>query len=118
MSESNQFFGETKKELQDYLNKRVLLIKMQVSDKAARLVASAIVYFMLAFFSMCVFFFLSMVGVYYFAGIYGNDMRIGFAIMAGVYLLVLLIIYLFRKKIAGSVTDTVLKALFNDDETL
>ncbi|MFY9463849.1 MAG: phage holin family protein [Sediminibacterium sp.] len=113
MSESEHFFSDTRKELENYLENRVLLLKMQMAEKTGRLVGKIIVLLVLTLLLICFLFFLSLMAGYYFAGLTGSLM-IGFGIVAGFYLLVLVIAWLFRHKLGRSVTDSVIQILLKE----
>ena len=115
MAETNPFFSDAKKELEDYLQNRALLLKMQAADKSAKLVARLTVVILLGLLAFCVLFFLSIMAGYFFARLTGS-IEWGFAIVAGVYFLLFFIFFLMRKRITQSITDTIVQILFKNDE--
>ncbi len=115
MSESNQFFSETKKEIENYLENRALLIKMQVTSTSSRLVAKLVVAMALGLLGFCLLFFLSIMGGYFFADLTGS-LYIGYGIVVVIYLLFFLLVYWNRKKIGNAVSNSIIQILFNKDE--
>lgn len=115
MADTNPFFSDAKKELEDYLQNRALLIKMQAADKSSKLIARLTVVILLGLLAFCVLFFLSMMAGYFFARLTGS-LEWGFAIVAGGYLLVFLFFFLMKKKITQLITDTIIQILFKNDE--
>lgn len=115
MTDSNQFFSETKKELETYLENRALLIKMQIISTSSRMVAKLIVGFLLGLLGFFMLFFLSIMAGYFFADITGS-LYIGYGIVVGFYLIVFIIIYWNRRSIKNSISDSIIKILFNKDE--
>lgn len=115
MTDSNQFFSETKKELETYLENRALLIKMQLISTSSRMVAKLMVGLILSLLGFCMLFFLSIMAGYFFADIAGS-LYIGYGIVVGFYLIVFIIIYWNRRSIKNSISDSIIKILFNKDE--
>jgi hypothetical protein len=115
MADSNQFFSETKKELESYLENRVLLLKMQAIDKTARLGAKLVLGMTLGILGFCLVFFLSIMAGYFFADLTGG-LYIGFGIVVFVYFLLFLLFYWNRKSIGNSITNSIIQILFEKDE--
>jgi hypothetical protein len=115
MADSNQFFSETKKEIESYLENRVLLLKMQVINTSARLVAKLVLGMMLGLLGFCLVFFLSIMAGYFFADLTGS-LYIGYGIVVFVYLLFFLLVYWNRKSIGNNISNTIIQILFDKDE--
>lgn len=113
MSESEHFFSDTRKELESYLENRVLLLKMQMAEKTGRLAGKGVVLLVLILLLACFLFFGSLMAGYYFADLTGSLVT-GFGIVAGFYLLVFVIAWLFRNKMGRSATDTVIQILLKE----
>ena len=113
MSESEHFFTDTRKELEQYLENRVLLLKMQMTEKTGRLVGRLVVMLVLVILAIVTLFFLSFMAAYYLSDVTGSLMK-GFGIVAGGYFLVFLLVWLFRNKLGRSVTDTVIQILLKE----
>lgn len=118
IEESNDsFFAQYRKELEQYIQDRFLLIKLQAFEKTAKLIA---LFFLLLLFIFLVFFvllFLSIMAGYFFAGITGN-LYVGFGIVAALYLFLLGILFLSRKWFNKKIINTVIGIFFekNNEE--
>ena len=115
MSASEHFFSDTRKELEQYLENRILLLKMQAADQSARLIARLTVVILLGLVAFCILFSISIMAGYYFSSLTGK-LELGFGIVAAIYLLVFLVFYLARHKIGKAITDRVIQVLFKNDE--
>lgn len=121
MQEKKGFFEETEEMVEKYVNDRMLLLKLQASEKAAHLTAllvSGIAIGMVAFFILM---FLSIMAGYFFAEL-TNSLFYGFGIIALLYIILLIILITMRKKILHDfVANTVVRIFFekqNDDDEL
>ena len=81
-----------------YIESRVELVKMEVREEAYRGVAKALVYVVITALVTLFTLLISMAGAYKLAESLGTSA--GFAIVASVYLLLGLLVYLFRNSIA------------------
>ncbi|MDD2793549.1 MAG: phage holin family protein [Sediminibacterium sp.] len=113
MPESEHFFTDTRKELETYLENRVLLLKMQMTEKTGRLVGRLVVLLVLVILIVVTLFFASLMAAYYLSDV-TDSLMTGFGIVAGGYLLVLILVWLFRNKLGRSVTDTVIQILLKE----
>ena len=118
MENEEHFFAASKKKLEQYVKDRLLLLKMQAVEKISQVAAklfSALIIAMLAFF---VLLFISIMAGYFFAELTGS-LYIGFGIVAASYLLLLLLILKFRKRlIEKKLIDEIIETVFDktDDE--
>ena len=115
-TEGNHFFSETKEQLEQYVQDRILLLKLQISEKTARMVA---VLFTLLTIGLLLFFvtlFLSMMAGFYFASLTGSFFT-GFGIVAAFYLLTLILLIVSRKWIQKKIMDKVITAFYAKNET-
>ena len=107
------FFEETEEMVERYVKDRMLLFKLQATEKAANLVAlmvSGIVIGMIGFFILM---FLSIMAGYYFAELTGS-LFYGFGIITLVYIVLLIILVALRKKILHNfVANTVVRIIFD-----
>ena len=115
MTDSNSFFNESKKEIENYLENRALLMKMQVISTSSRLVAKLLLGMVLGLLGFCLIFFLSFMAGYFFADLTGS-LYMGYVIVVVFYLLLFLIVYGNKKKIGNSISDSIIQVLFNKDE--
>lgn len=107
------FFEETEEMVEKYVQDRMLLFKLQATEKAANLVAlmvSGIVIGMIGFFILM---FLSIMAGYYFAELTGS-LFYGFGIITLVYIVLLIVLVVLRKKILHNfVANTVVRIIFD-----
>ena len=113
MESEEKFFSESKKKIEQYVQDRLLLLKLQTVEKGSQLVAklfSALIIALLAFFILL---FLSIMAGYFFAHLTGS-LYIGFAIVASVYIILLLVVLKLRKRIIErKVTDEIIETIFD-----
>ena len=112
----DDFFTASGKQLEQYVQDRILLLKLQATEKTARLVAllcSVLIISLLAFFILL---FLSFMAGNYFAGITGNIYS-GYAIVTGFYMLLLIIVLLYRKKLNTKIINAVIRIFFGKNES-
>lgn len=105
------FFAASGKELEQYFQDRLLLLKMQVGDKTASLITllfSVMVIGLLAFFILL---FLSIMAGYYFAGLTGS-LYTGFAIVAFFYLCLLGVLVVMRKWFQRKMINILVRIFF------
>ncbi|MDB5249898.1 MAG: hypothetical protein JWQ40_4292 [Segetibacter sp.] len=115
--EKEGFFVQTKELLQEYVEDRLLLIKLQLTEKAAKASAVIFIAVLVGFLSLILFMILSFIAGYYLSKAVDSYPG-GFAILAGIYiLLILLLVYLDKRFIGKKVSDTVVKFSFDNKET-
>ena len=111
MSEQPSFFKEIKQLIIDYIEGRIQLYKISAFEKIAKITAvifSSLIIAMLGFFLL---FFLSISGGFYFADLLHSN-TLGFLIIFGIYLILFVIIILFRKKLLEKyIVDKVVEKL-------
>ncbi|MFN3299403.1 MAG: hypothetical protein ACK41Z_04345 [Sediminibacterium sp.] len=111
MSESEDFFGNAKKELESYIENRILLAKMQVTQKLSHKMASVVVITLLSTIFAFALVFGGIMAAYYLTDLTGSLVK-GFGYVAAFFLGLLFIVVLFRKKLAAVVVDALIKNLF------
>lgn len=118
--EDNQptFFTESRQKLEQYIQDRVLLLKLQMVEKVSQLTALLFTGLTLALLTFFILLFLSIMAGYFFAGITGS-LYIGFGIVSAVYIgLFVLIIKLRKNVIEKYIVDAVIKIFMDktDDD--
>lgn len=98
--------------LKEYATKRVDLLKIEATEKAV-ITAGTITYIVSATIAFLFFITLFNIGVGLLIGHYLGNYAYGILIMAGFYLLVLVIVLLARNFIKNTVADKILK-IMND----
>ena len=110
--EESTFFAESRIEIEQYVKDRILLFKLQIASKTARLSSLLFTGIILALLSFFVLLFISMMGGYYFSSLTGS-LYCGFGVIAGFYLFLLIGFILFRKGIIEKpIADLIIKILF------
>jgi hypothetical protein len=111
----DNFFTESRKELEQYIQDRLLLLKLQATEKTARLVALLFVVLMVSLLGFFVLVFLSvMAGVYF--STTTNSLYTGFGMVTGFYLVLLLAFLFCRKWISKQVINIVIRIFFDKNE--
>lgn len=113
----NGFFSQYRKELEQYIQDRFLLIKLQASEKMAKLAA---LFFLLLLFGFLLFFvllFLSIMAGYYFAAVTGS-LFVGFGIVTAFYVLLMGVLFLSRKWLNKKIVNINISIFFekNNEE--
>ena len=98
MQEENKhaFFTTAQDQLESYVQDRLLLIKLQATEKSAKLIGVLTAVLLIALLSFFVLFFVSIMAGYFFAAKLGS-LYAGFGIVTGIYA-ILLTILMARKK--------------------
>ncbi|MDP4187705.1 MAG: phage holin family protein [Bacteroidota bacterium] len=117
MEEGKQnFFEEMQQLVKNYVNDRLLLIKMQTAEKSAHLVSFLVYSIVIGFLGFFILLFLGMMTGYYFATI-TKSLFWGFAIVSAFFLVILAVIIIFRKKLFERIVgDKVVKIFFEKTE--
>lgn len=118
--EDNQptFFTESRQKLEQYIQDRVLLLKLQMVEKVSQLTALLFTGLTLALLTFFILLFLSIMAGYFFAGITGS-LYIGFGVVSAVYIgLFVLIIKLRKNVIEKYIVNAVIKIFMDktDDD--
>lgn len=115
--EKEGFFVETKEMIEEYVEDRLLMLRLQTTEKAAK--ASSFIFIALAvsFICLIVIMIISFIIGYSLSQAVGSY-QAGFGILAAIYiLLIFLLLYLNKKFIAKKIADTVIKFSFGNKET-
>ena len=115
------YFEKAETMLRQYIGDRMLLFKLQASEKSARLTAVLVIGLILLILGFFLLLFISIMAGYYFAELTGS-LFYGFGIVTAFYLLVMIIILLVRKKhLQPYITNMVIRNIFDkstDDENI
>lgn len=112
MDDQKNFFAEFKLAIEKYFNDRILLIKLQLTEKIAKLVAVMFTSLLIAVLSFFIILFLSMMAGYYFASLTGST-YIGFGIVAAFYIILLIVIILLRKRVLQkNIINMIIEVMF------
>lgn len=111
--EKNRFFTESRKELEQYLLDRLLLMKLQGTGRLAKLVAVLFTILVMAILTVLVVLFLSIMAGYYFADLTGSLYK-GFGLVAGFYVLVLVLLVLARRKYEKRIINMIISIVLDN----
>ncbi len=115
--EKQTFFEETRKLAEDYVDDRMLLFKLQASEKTATLISRLYIMVLLGILLFVVLLILTVI-VGYFLAFLTDNFAIGFGIVAVIYIVLIFVLYEMHKRFLGKrVMDSVIKFIFeNKDE--
>lgn len=123
MEKEADFFAESKQKVEDYVQDRILLLKLEMVEKTSRLVSVMFIGLLITVLSFFILLFLSFMAGYYFADI-TDSLYLGFGIVCGFYVLVLIFIIMAGKKLLQKyITNTIIETIFDqtadddDDDT-
>jgi hypothetical protein len=104
--------GNIKKDIQEYIEIKLDLLKLQTAESISKIISGAAVAVIIILFLTLILFFLSFAAGYFMATLL-NSNELGFLCVAGFYLLLMVIILIFRKKIIDRpVIKSVVKIFF------
>ena len=115
--EKESFFVEIKDMLEEYAEDRLLLLKLQATEKAAKVSSTLFITLLVGFFSLIIFMIISFIAGYYLS-LAVNSYPGGFAILGGIYiLLVFLLLYIHKKFMAQVIADKVVQFSLDSQDT-
>ena len=98
MEEQENYFAESRKKLEAYINERLMLLKLQAVEQASKMGASLFTAVILAMLGFFILLFLSIMLGYFFAMLTGSLFG-GFGIVTAIYVLLFLLLLKFKKRI-------------------
>lgn len=110
------FFVESKKLLEKYIQDRILLFKLEMSKKAATTAASVVNGVSMALFGLFAMIFLSITLGFVFSELTGSFIW-GFAIVTLLYVALVVIMIVARKWISRKVSNAVVNAIYSGSKT-
>ncbi|MES2514102.1 MAG: phage holin family protein [Bacteroidota bacterium] len=109
------YFDETYDLVKKYTDDRLLLLKIQSAKKTAKITSKVIFIFIAAILSFFIMLFLGLMLAYFFAEKMNSNFY-GFAMVAGIYLLLLfLFIIIYKAYFSGKIMDMVTAVFFEND---
>ena len=106
------FFAETKKMFQSYISERITLVKLQAAEKISVTAAAVITGVVLLVLGLFLLIFISITLGFAFSYWFGNRIA-GFGAVAGIYLLLVLLVVFFGKKLFGNaITQKLIQSFF------
>jgi uncharacterized membrane protein YdjX (TVP38/TMEM64 family) len=109
------FAKELKQDISTYVEMRLEYSKLIAYEKISKLIGASTSLILIIFFAFLGFFFLSFAIGYYLGQVTGS-LALGFGIITGVYLILLIIIGLSKKKIEAIISNRVAAVLIEDDD--
>jgi uncharacterized membrane protein YdjX (TVP38/TMEM64 family) len=109
------FAKELKQDISTYVEMRLEYSKLIAYEKISKLIGASSSLILIIFFAFFGFFFLSFTMGYYLGQVTGS-LALGFGIITGVYLILLIIIGLSKKKIEAIISNRVAAVLIEDDD--
>ena len=98
MTEEKNYFQETRRKLRQYIQQRMLLMRLQATEKISYIVAAIFTGVCVVVAGLFLLIFLSITAGYWLAGLTGS-FTIGFGIVALFYLILFLFVIFFLRKI-------------------
>ncbi len=115
MKEEVNYFQETKLKINEYIKRRILLMRLQAADKAARIASGLITAIVIIIIALFVVIFASFAAGYWLAGLTGS-LAEGFGIVAVFYLLVFLFVVFFLRRVSRNFfVDKFIKLIYKKD---
>jgi hypothetical protein len=112
MGKDENFFKESQQKIAEYIQDRLMLVKLDIVERGSKLVATMFTILVIALFSFFVLLFLSVMAAYMFGEML-HQIFWGFGIVAGIYILLLVLIIMFRKKfIQKQIIDIIIGIVF------
>ena len=114
--EKESFFVEMKVMAGEYIDDRLLLLKLQATEKAAKISALLFIGIIVGLLGLVIFMIASYIAGYYLSMAVGSYPA-GFAILAGIYVVfIFLMVFIHKKYTAKLVENSVVKfSLHNDN---
>ncbi|MFT4154705.1 phage holin family protein [Parafilimonas sp.] len=115
MKEESNYFQETKQKINQYIQQRVLLLRLQAADKASRVASTVITMIIIAILLLFMLIFASITAGYWLTDLTGSLTK-GFGIVALFYLIIFLfVIFFLRKTLRNFFVDRFIKLIYKKD---
>lgn len=96
--------------IKEYAYKRADLLKLEATEKSVSILGT-VIYIILALFSALFFMLLFLFGIGFLIGTYMHNYGYGLLIVAGLFLLILILVIAMRKSIKSMVANKILESL-------
>jgi DMSO/TMAO reductase YedYZ heme-binding membrane subunit len=114
--EKEGFFVETKEMIEEYVEDKILLLRLQLTEKAAKLSSVIFIAVVVGFLLLIVTMIISFIAGYYLSQAL-NSYAAGFGILAAFYVVLIIIaLYMHKKKFSKSIADRVVKLSFQKND--
>jgi hypothetical protein len=98
MNQEANYLQDTRKKLKQYIQRRLLLLQLQITEKTSRIAAAIITILVIIIAALFLLVFASITAGYWLGGITGS-LTAGFGIVALFYLVIFLFVVVFLRKI-------------------
>jgi hypothetical protein len=116
MELKEDFFTGSKEAIQEYIEDRLLLIKLNVVDKISKAVAIFAIAMIGTILGIVFLVMLGILGGFYFSSLTGDNIS-GFAIASGVYLVIIVLVLIILKNwIQTTIVNKIIRGIFNKDK--
>ena len=112
MPEEQDYFKDTKQKLQQYIQQRILLLRLQATEKVSRIASTIITSVFIVVIGLFLLVFASLTAGFWLADITGS-LTAGFGIVALFYFIVFLFIIIFLRKMLQNLFINKLIRLFH-----
>lgn len=99
--------------LKDYIENHVELLKLDATEKTLKIIGISVPLFLISIMSSF-FVILLNIGLALMLGKWVNNYALGFFILSGFYLLMIVLAYVLRNHIKNFITNKAIEAFFND----
>lgn len=96
-------------DLKQYINNRIAYAKLEIVDSVSNMISAGVFGVIVGMFVMMILFIGSLSAGYLF-GTWFNDTGLGFLMVMGIYLVFLILLFIFRKKIMLLITNKAIEA--------
>jgi hypothetical protein len=112
MTSQQEFFAETKISVENYVQNRIHLIKLQAAEKTSKVASGMFSGLLIAVISFFIILFLSIMAAWYFAAVTGS-VYIGFGIISAFYIILLVLIFVLKKSVLDKmVSNSIINIFF------
>ncbi len=99
--------------LKDYIENHVELLKLDATEKTLKIIGISVPLFLISIMGSF-FIILLNIGLALLLGKWVNNYALGFFILSGFYLLMIILAFVFRNHIKNFITNKAIEAFFND----
>lgn len=115
--QAEQFFAESRNKIKQYLQDRLLLVRLQTVEKIAKLSSAMFAGLLIAILGFFILLFLSIMAGYLFASL-THSLFLGFGIVTLFYIILLIVLVKMRKRVLERfIVNTVIKIIFDQTES-
>ena len=110
------FISKWKEKIAHYLEVHINLFKLGLIERASHLMSYFILVFIVLFLSACILIFVGISIAEYFHEIVGFSKHAGFLITGGIYFLLMIFLFLGKRKIINAFSGVIIKILTESEE--